>query len=267
MWVGPAIRAAGPPFAPLGHARLDPRFDSLTDPLGSVLERRSIPPHADARAVFVYRRVVMHAPASCPRRMELSTRRSRARSPGLRGRPVDVGGADAAAWSARARSAPLRRHSAMSSVERGGAAPHSVVRARCALRGRFEADLAIFAVSPGARLSLDEAFLDLTGTERCGARARRGRCGAAPCARRLVRGLDRIAPVSGGKIASDPRIDGLLEVAPERFPLPRSRAGAPHLGRRSVAEPRLNARASTRSATWRAARARARGPLGAWGLD
>jgi DNA polymerase-4 len=197
--------------------------------------------------------------------------------PELRGRPVIVGGTSgrgvvsAASYEARA----FGVHSAMPTAE---------ARARCPDGVFVPGDMAkyaresrrIFAVfdrfTPAVEgLSLDEAFLDLTGTERLLGPARevgeRLRCEV-----RAETGLAvsvGIAPVKlVAKIASDlAKPDGLLEVEPGRIrefldPLPVGRLW----GVGPVAEERL-ARAGIRTIGELAgARPEAlRGALGDWG--
>ena len=144
--------------------------------------------------------------------------------PELRGRPVAVGGdgrrgvVSAASYEARV----FGVHSAMSSVEAKRRCPELVFVSGSMRRYAAESQriFEIFArFTPVVQgLSLDEAFLDLTGTERLLGPAR----GVGEALRRAVREETQL-PVSVGiapvkmvaKIASDlAKPDGLLEVAP-----------------------------------------------------
>ncbi len=144
--------------------------------------------------------------------------------PELRGRPVAVGGdgrrgvVSAASYEARV----FGVHSAMSSVEARRRCPDlvfvpgSMRRYAAESRRIFEIFSRFTPVVQG--LSLDEAFLDLTGTERLLGPAR-GIALALRCAVREETQLPvsvGIAPVKMvAKIASDlAKPDGLLEVAP-----------------------------------------------------
>src|SRR5215813_2344451 len=144
--------------------------------------------------------------------------------PELRGRPVAVGG-DGRRGVVSAASYEARRfgvHSAMSSVEARRRCPE-LVFVRGSMRRYAAESKRIFAIfhrfTPAVQgLSLDEAFLDLTGTERLWGPAR----GVGEVLRRAVREETQL-PVSVGiapvkmvaKIASDlGKPDGLLEVAP-----------------------------------------------------
>jgi DNA polymerase-4 len=146
--------------------------------------------------------------------------------PELRGRPVAVGGdgkrgvVSAASYEARV----FGVHSAMSSVEARRRCPE-LIFVRGSMRRYAAESHRIFEIfhrfTPAVQgLSLDEAFLDLTGTERLWGPAR----GVAEALRRTVRSETQL-PVSVGiapvkmvaKIASDlAKPDGLLEVAPDR---------------------------------------------------
>ncbi|MGH0029772.1 MAG: DNA polymerase IV [Myxococcota bacterium] len=145
--------------------------------------------------------------------------------PSLRGRPVMVGGTgsrgvvSAASYEAR----EFGVHSAMPTVEARRRCPHGVFL-RGSMRRYAAESKRIFEVfrrfTPVVQgLSLDEAFLDLTGTERL-------QGPAAEVGRRLRRAIreELDLPVSVGiapvkmvaKIASDAaKPDGLLEVAPD----------------------------------------------------
>ncbi|TMA22571.1 MAG: DNA polymerase IV [Deltaproteobacteria bacterium] len=144
--------------------------------------------------------------------------------PELRGKPVAVGGdgrrgvVSAASYEAR----QFGVHSAMSSVEARRRCPELIFVPGSMRRYAAESKR-IFEIfgrfTPAVQgLSLDEAFLDLTGTERLWGPAR----GVALALRRAVREETQL-PVSVGiapvkmvaKIASDlAKPDGLLEVAP-----------------------------------------------------
>lgn len=158
--------------------------------------------------------------------------------PALRGRPIVVGGASsrgvvsAASYEAR----PFGIHSAMPSVEARRRCPELVfVRGRMDVYRResrriFEIFRRFTPVVEG--LSLDEAFLDLSGTEpllgppaEVGSKLR----GAVRAETGLAVSVG-IAPVKlVAKIASDlAKPDGMLEIAPERVesfldPLPVGR--------------------------------------------
>jgi DNA polymerase-4 len=143
--------------------------------------------------------------------------------PELRGRPVAVGGdgrrgvVSAASYEARV----FGVHSAMSSVEARRRCPELIFVSGSMRRYAAESRR-IFEIfhrfTPAVQgLSLDEAFLDLTGTERLWGPARN----VGVALRRAVRGETEL-PVSVGiapvkmvaKIASDlAKPDGLLEVA------------------------------------------------------
>jgi DNA polymerase-4 len=144
--------------------------------------------------------------------------------PELRGRPVAVGG-DGRRGVVSAASYEARRygvHSAMSSVEARRRCPE-LVFVRGSMRRYAAESKRIFEIfqrfTPAVQgLSLDEAFLDLTGTERLWGPPR----GVGEVLRRAVREETQL-PVSVGiapvkmvaKIASDlAKPDGLLEVAP-----------------------------------------------------
>jgi DNA polymerase-4 len=145
--------------------------------------------------------------------------------PELRGRPVAVGG-DGRRGVVSAASYEARRygvHSAMSSVEARRRCP-DLVFVRGSMRRYAEESRRIFEIfhrfTPAVQgLSLDEAFLDLTGTQRLLGPAR----GVGERLRRAVREETQL-PVSVGiapvkmvaKIASDlAKPDGLLEIAPD----------------------------------------------------
>ncbi len=148
--------------------------------------------------------------------------------PELRGRPVAVGGegprgvVSAASYEAR----PFGVHSAMSSVEARRRCP-DLVFVRGSMRRYAAESKRIFAIfrryTPVVQgLSLDEAFLDLTGTERLWGPARDVGCAL----RRAVREETRLAVSVGiapvkmvAKIASDlAKPDGLLEVGRDAVP-------------------------------------------------
>jgi len=199
--------------------------------------------------------------------------------PELRGRPVVVGGTGnrgvvaAASYEARAYGV----HSAMPSVEARRLCPDAAF-----LRGsmrRYQAvSRDIFAIfrsfTPAVQgLSLDEAFLDLTGTERLHGPAAE----VAQQLRAAVRAETQLAVSVGiapvkmvAKIASDAaKPDGLLEIHPDRVrafldPLPVRRLW----GVGPVAEQRL-ARAGFRSIgdLVRCDAARLEALLGPWGLE
>jgi DNA polymerase-4 len=145
--------------------------------------------------------------------------------PSLRGKPVIVGGTGgrgvvaAASYEARA----FGIHSAMPTAQARKLCPHAVLVSG-SMRRYAEESRRIFEIferfTPAVEgLSLDEAFLDLTGTERLHGPARdaavrlraavRAECGLAVSV--------GIAPVKlVAKIASDEaKPDGLCEVAPE----------------------------------------------------
>src|SRR5512134_3419764 len=155
--------------------------------------------------------------------------------PSLRGRPVIVGGTgprgvvSAASYEARV----FGVHSAMPTGEARRLCPQGVFLAG-AMRRYAEESQRIFEIfarfTPAVEsLSLDEAFLDLTGSERLLGAARE----VAQRLRAAVRALAvsvGIAPVKlVAKIASDlAKPDGLLEVEPARVreflaPLPLRR--------------------------------------------
>ncbi|HEY5659114.1 MAG TPA: DNA polymerase IV [Myxococcota bacterium] len=198
--------------------------------------------------------------------------------PELRGRPVVVGGTGSRGVVATA-SYEARRygvHSAMPSVEARRLCPHAVFL-RGSMRRYAAESRRIFEIfrryTPQVQgLSLDEAFLDLSGTERLhGPPAALGQC-----LRRAVReetGLAvsvGIAPVKMvAKIASDAaKPDGLLEVRPEAVrafldPLPVRRIW----GVGPVAERRLQAAGFHHIGDLvRCEPARVESLLGAWGL-
>jgi DNA polymerase-4 len=172
--------------------------------------------------------------------------------PTLRGKPVLVGGTGprgvVAAASYEAREYGV--HSAMPSVEAKRLCPHAVFvsgspkRYAAESREIFEIFRRFTPVVQG--LSLDEAFLDLTGSERLLGSAREVavRLRAAVCAERDLAVSVGIAPVKMvAKIASDlSKPDGLLEVTPEGLrsfldPLPVRRVW----GVGSVGEQKLQA--------------------------
>ena len=146
--------------------------------------------------------------------------------PALRGKPVVVGGSSArgvvsaASYEARA----FGIHSAMPSLQARKLCPDAIfVRGRMSksTRARAERIFEIFRrFTPAVEgISLDEAFLDLTGTERLFGppRAHRGSSCASRCAPRPgSRCSVGIAPVKlVAKIASDlAKPDGLLVVPP-----------------------------------------------------
>jgi DNA polymerase-4 len=199
--------------------------------------------------------------------------------PELRGRPVVVGGTGnrgvvaAASYEARAYGV----HSAMPSVEARRLCPHaeflrgSMRRYQTVSRAMFEIFRRFTPVVQG--LSLDEAFLDMTGTERLH--------GPAAAAGRRLRETVRaetglavsvgIAPVKMvAKIASDAaKPDGLLEIQPEGMrafldPLPVRRLW----GVRPVAERRLlRAGFASIGDLVRCEAARLEALLGPWGLE
>jgi DNA polymerase-4 len=167
----------------------------------------------------MHRRVVLHADmdafyASIEQRDH----------PELRGRPVAVGG-DGRRGVVSAASYEARRfgvHSAMPSAEARRRCPE-LVFVRGSMRRYAAESKRIFEIfgrfTPAVQgLSLDEAFLDLTGTERLWGPAR----GIAERLRRAVRDETQLAVSIGiapvkmvAKIASDlAKPDGLLEVAP-----------------------------------------------------
>jgi DNA polymerase-4 len=142
--------------------------------------------------------------------------------PSLRGRPVIVGGAgargvvSAASYEARA----FGVHSAMPSAQARKLCPHAVFLAG-SMRRYADESARIFEIfrrfTPAVQgLSLDEAFLDLSGTERLHGPAREValRLRAAVRAERGLAVSVGIAPVKlVAKIASDlAKPDGLLEV-------------------------------------------------------
>jgi DNA polymerase-4 len=199
--------------------------------------------------------------------------------PELRGRPVMVGGTgsrgviSAASYEARA----FGVHSAMPTVEARRRCPHGVLVAGS--MERYAAESArIFEIfrrfTPAVQgVSLDEAFLDLTGTQRLHGPA----LGVGERLRAAVRGEVDL-PVSVGiapvkmvaKIASDAaKPDGLLEVAPERVaaflePLPVRRLW----GVGPVAEQRLARRGfATVGDLARCDPERLYALLGPWGLE
>jgi DNA polymerase-4 len=199
--------------------------------------------------------------------------------PELRGRPVMVGGTgnrgviSAASYEARA----FGVHSAMPTVEARRRCPHGVILAGS--MEHYAAESArIFEIfrrfTPAVQgVSLDEAFLDLTGTERLHGPARRVGERLRAAVREEV-GLPvsvGIAPVKMvAKIASDAaKPDGLLEVAPEAVaaflePLPVRRLW----GVGAVAEQRLLRRGfETVGDLVRCDPERLRGLLGPWGLE
>jgi DNA polymerase-4 len=144
--------------------------------------------------------------------------------PELRGRPVAVGG-DGRRGVVSAASYEARRfgvHSAMSSVEARRRCPDLIFVSGSMRRYAAESKR-IFEIfhrfTPAVQgLSLDEAFLDLTGTERLFGPAR----GVGEALRRTVREETQLAVSVGiapvkmvAKIASDlAKPDGLCEVAP-----------------------------------------------------
>ena len=198
--------------------------------------------------------------------------------PELRGRPVAVGGdgprgvVSSASYEAR----PFGVRSAMPSAEARRRCPELVFVSGSMARYGAESKR-IFEIfrrfTPAVQgLSLDEAFLDLSGTERLFGPAR----AVGERLRREVReetGLAvsvGIAPVKlVAKIASDlAKPDGLLEVAPEQVedflaPLPVRRIW----GVGEVAEARLHAEGfRTIGELVRADPARLEARLGDWGL-
>jgi len=199
--------------------------------------------------------------------------------PELRGKPVIVGGTgprgvvSAASYEAR----PFGVHSAMPTAEARRLCPHGVFLSGDMARYTRESKR-IFAVfrrfTPVVEgLSLDEAFLDLTGSERLlGPAAEVGR--RLREAVRAETGLAvsvGIAPVKMvAKIASDAaKPDGLLEVPPEGVrafldPLPVGRIW----GVGPVAQARLcEAGFETIGDLARAPKADVEAVLGAWGLE
>jgi DNA polymerase-4 len=144
--------------------------------------------------------------------------------PELRGRPVAVGG-DGRRGVVAAASYEARRfgvHSAMSSAEARRRCP-DLIFVRGSMRRYAAESKRIFEIfarfTPAVQgLSLDEAFLDLSGTERLWGPAR----GVGEALRRAVREETRLAVSVGiapvkmvAKIASDlAKPDGLIEVAP-----------------------------------------------------
>jgi len=199
--------------------------------------------------------------------------------PGLRGRPVIVGGASArgvvAAASYEARVFGV--HSAMPSVKARALCPGAVFVPGDMRKYRGESRR-IFAIfrryAPLVEgLSLDEAFLDLTGTERLLGDPVR----VAERLRAEVRAETRLAVSVGiapvkmvAKIASDQaKPDGLLRVAPDEVqaflaPLPVGRIW----GVGSVARTRLAAMGIETIGDLAAMPdARLRAALGQWGAD
>jgi DNA polymerase-4 len=198
--------------------------------------------------------------------------------PELRGRPVAVGG-DGRRGVVAAASYEARRfgvHSAMSSVEARRRCPE-LVFVRGSMRRYAAESKRIFAIfgrfTPVVQgLSLDEAFLDLTGTERLWGPAR----GVGDALRRAVRDETDLAVSVGiapvkmvAKIASDlAKPDGLLEVASDAVrgflePLPVRRIW----GVGPVAEQRLHAAGFTTIGDLvRCDAALLESRLGAWGL-
>jgi DNA polymerase-4 len=198
--------------------------------------------------------------------------------PELRGRPVAVGG-DGTRGVVSAASYEARRfgvYSAMPSVEARRRCPE-LVFVRGSMRRYAAESRRIFEIfgrfTPAVQgLSLDEAFLDLTGTERLWGPAR----GVGEALRRAVREETQlrvsvgIAPVKMvAKIASDlAKPDGLLEVAPGDVadflsPLPVRRIW----GVGPVAEARLRAAGFESIGDLVRAEPRAlAAQLGAWGL-
>ena len=145
--------------------------------------------------------------------------------PSLRGRPVIVGGTggrgvvSAASYEARA----FGVHSAMPTAQARKLCPHGVFVAG-SMRRYVDESRRIFEIfarfTPAVQgLSLDEAFLDLTGTERLlgPARDTAARLRAAVHAERGLAVSVGIAPVKlVAKIASDvSKPDGLVEVKAE----------------------------------------------------
>jgi DNA polymerase-4 len=199
--------------------------------------------------------------------------------PSLRGRPVIVGGSGSrgvvAAASYEAREYGV--HSAMSSIEAKRRCPHAVFvggsmkRYAAESREIFEIFRRFTPVVQG--LSLDEAFLDLTGSERLMGTARRvaERLRIAVREERNLAVSVGIAPVKMvAKIASDlSKPDGLLEVAPDGLrsfldPLPVRRIW----GVGSVGEQRLHAAGfQTIGDLMRADVRLLERRLGAWGVD
>jgi DNA polymerase-4 len=197
----------------------------------------------------------------------------------LRGRPVIVGGASARGVVSAA-SYEARRygvHSAMPSVEARRRCPDAVF-VRGDMRRYARESRRIFEIfarfSPEVEgLSLDEAFLDLTGSERLLGPPRRvgERLRAAVRAETGLAVSVGIAPVKlVAKIASDAcKPDGLLEIAPDQVrafldPLPVGRLW----GVGPVAEARLRS-AGFRSVgdLARAAPARLEAALGSFGVS
>jgi DNA polymerase-4 len=199
--------------------------------------------------------------------------------PSLRGKPVIVGGTggrgvvSAASYEARV----FGVHSAMPTAEARKLCPHGIFVAG-SMRRYADESQRIFEIferfTPAVEgVSLDEAFLDLTGTERLHGPAR----DAAARLRAMVRaerGLAvsvGIAPVKlVAKIASDEaKPDGLCEVAPEDVraflaPLPLRRLW----GVGPVAEQRLARLGFERiSDLLEADTERIRRLLGPWGLS
>ncbi len=198
--------------------------------------------------------------------------------PELRGRPVAVGG-DGRRGVVSAASYEARRfgvHSAMSSVEARRLCPE-LIFVRGSMRRYAAESKRIFEIfgrfTPVVQgLSLDEAFLDLSGTERLFGPAR----GVAEALRRAVRDETQLAVSVGiapvkmvAKIASDlAKPDGLLEVAPADVagflePLPVRRIW----GVGPVAEERLHAAGfTTIGELVRADRVVLETRFGEWGL-
>ena len=197
----------------------------------------------------------------------------------LRGRPVVVGGTgprgvvSAASYEARAYGV----HSAMATAQARRLCPQAVFLPGSMRRYQAESRR-IFAIferfTPAVQgLSLDEAFLDLSGTERLHGPA----CAVACRLREAVRAETGLAVSVGiapvklvAKIASDAaKPDGWLEVAPEGVrdfldPLPVRRIW----GVGPVAERRLAAAGFQRIGDLaRCDPARLEGLLGAWGLE